>query len=73
MKSLVLCVAAFLTACNAKPRAVSYFVAHPEIAANVEAACKRGTHRGAECDNAAGAISTLKRSARMANYKRAFE
>jgi hypothetical protein len=64
---------AALAACSAEPRATAFFAAHPAEAARVVKACGAGTHRGVECQNAEAALAALKRDARMARYKKAFE
>lgn len=71
--SLWLLSATALAACTVEPRAPSYFAAHPDIAARVVEACRSGAQRGAECQNAEAALVSLKRDARMAGYKKAFE
>jgi len=62
-----------LTACSPEPRARAYFEAHPDEAAQVVHACKTGSHRGSECEDAEAAIAALRRDARMKAYKKAFE
>ena len=73
MRLSLVCLSVIVTACSAEPRASSYFVAHPEEAAKVADACRTGLHRGPECQNAEAGILMLKRDARTAGYKKAFE
>lgn len=72
MARRVVALAAALAACSPQPRAVSYFKAHPDDAAKVEADCATGAHRGAECDNAREAQAQIRSDDRMAAYKKAF-
>ena len=73
MKAALLGLATSLAACSPQPRATAYFTSHPEEAARVALACARGEHRGVECQNAQEAGTILRRDARMAGYKKAFE
>lgn len=70
---LIAAFAAALAGCQPAPRAVSWFEAHPKETAAVVAACARGAHRGAECDNARTADGTLKAKARQDLFRRGFE
>ena len=61
-----------LGACQREARSASYFEAHPGEIAGVLAACKAGSTRGGECDNAALADARRQASDRMNLYKKSF-
>jgi hypothetical protein len=62
-----------LAACSPAPRSSSYFEAHSDETAKVLAACKTGSHRGQECDNAQTADAKIKSNARLELYKSGFK
>jgi hypothetical protein len=72
MTLLVLFLSFGAAACSGPPRNEAYFEAHPQEAAAVVAACRRGAARGAECRDAQSAIATAARDARMARFRKAF-
>lgn len=68
----LLILAISLTACAPQPRSRSYFIAHPAEAARVVAACKSGTTRGAECDNAEAGVVAAQTDKDIQFFKRSF-
>lgn len=72
MKRLV-ALALVASACQAEPRAVSYFQAHPDEARRVVDACRRGAHRGDECDHAKAGLAAIQADKRMEFFKKSFE
>jgi hypothetical protein len=74
MRRAVLILALLLlAACNPPARAVSFFKAHPDVAATVLADCTAGTHRGAECENAKAGEAQIESDKRLSLYKQSFE
>lgn len=69
----MLVAALCLSGCQAKPRSASYFEAHPEDAQRVVMACKDGTHRGGECENARAGLAAIEADKRLKLFKRSFE
>jgi hypothetical protein len=64
---------ASLAACSPQPRSAAYFIAHPEEAEQVLAACETAAHRGEECVNAKAAPAATARDARMDAYRKGFK
>jgi hypothetical protein len=64
---------ALLVSCVPAPRAVAYFKLHADEAAHVVAACKAGSARGRECDNAQLAIAQVESNALAARRASAFQ
>lgn len=62
-----------LVGCQKEPRSVSYFEAHPDEAQRVVAACRSGSHRGSECDNAQGGLAKLEAERRLQLFRKSFE
>lgn len=69
MRSLWFLAVLTVGACSAEPRSASYFNEHPEEAAQVQSDCRKGIHRGQECENAELAMSKTERDRMIQSYR----
>lgn len=73
MNRVIVVMLMSVAACSSEPRSPSYFVAHPDEADRVLAACQAGEHRGAECANAEASVIDRERKIRMEMARRGFQ
>jgi hypothetical protein len=69
---VTLLVGGLLAACSPQPGSTDYYVANPDEAARVLAACKRGSQRGQDCVNATAGVAAGQSAERMKLYKKNF-
>lgn len=62
-----------LAGCQAEPRSASFFETHPNEARRVVAACRAGSHRGRECENAQAGVAAIDANKRLDLFKKSFE
>jgi len=69
----IVAVALLLAACQAQPRSAAFFESNPDEAQRVVKACKAGSHRGRECENAQTGLAAVQANKRLDLFKKSFE
>lgn len=72
MRLALLCLLAFVAACQPQPRSAAYFEAHPGEAAEIILACAKGAKRSGECAAAREGDAALRAKARMELFRKGF-